>query len=309
MLKHYIDKLLVYGRALITIGKAVNEAKMLTAKLLIERIAERGMIADVQQAEFKVFSQFGEDGIIQYLIRRAQIMPDEHRVVEFGSDFYEEANTRFLVVNDNWSGLLIDGNKQSIRAIRKRHLFWERDLTAVAAFIDRDNINDIISGGGYSGKIGLLSVDIDGNDYWVWDRLDVVDPVIVVAEYNGLFGSVRAVTIPYDPKFYRFNAHFSGMYYGCSLKALEILGARKGYALVGCNKDGNNCFFVKRDRLNGQPALSAEEAYVRFRYRESRDRQRNFTFTSSFSRLNEIADLPLVDVETGAAITVGDLVV
>ncbi len=307
MLQGIVDKLLIHGRALVTIGKTVTEAKMLTAKLLVDRLAERGLIEDVQQAEFKVFSQFGEDGIIQYLVRRAQIGPDERRLVEFGADFYGEANTRFLVINNNWSGLLIDGNEKSIRTIRKQPFFWERDLTAVSAFVDAHNINDIISGGGYTGKIGLLSIDIDGNDYWVWERIDAVDPVIVVAEYNSLFGAKRAVTVPYDPKFYRFNAHFSGMYYGCSLKALEILGARKGYALVGCNTEGNNCFFVKRDRLNGQPSLTTEQAYVRFRYRESRDARGGFTFTSSFSRLNEIAALPLVDIETGATITVREL--
>lgn len=308
MLKSVIDKLMIHGRALVTIGKSVTEAKMLAAKLLIDRIAERGLIADIQEAEFKVFSQFGEDGIIQYLIRQAQIGPHERNLVEFGADFYGEANTRFLVVNNNWRGLLIDGNEKSIATIRKQSFYWERDLTAVAAFIDADNINDIIGGGGYRGNIGLLSIDIDGNDYWVWKKISVVDPVIVVAEYNSVFGSEWAVTIPYAPMFSRFNAHYSGVYFGCSLKALEILGARKGYALVGCNSDGNNCFFVRRDRLNGQPALTAQQAFVEARFRESRDRDGKFAFVAGSSRLKEIADLPLVDVEAEKTIRVADII-
>jgi hypothetical protein len=103
------------------------------------------------------------------------------------------------------------------------------------------------------------------------------------------------------------NKHYSGIYYGCSLKALEILAARKGYALVGCNSDGNNCFFVKRDRLNGQPAMTSEEAYVAMRYRESRTRQGDFAYVSSFKRLGELGELPLVDILTGATIRVSDL--
>lgn len=309
MLRYYLDKLRIHGRALLTVGKSTTEAKMLMAKLLIDRMIERGLIADIQQMEFKVFSQFGEDGIIQYLVNRAGITPEERLLVEFGSDFYGEANTRFLVMNDYWRALLIDGSQKSIQSIRKQPFFWERDLTAVTAFIDADNINEIIGTADYRGKIGLLSIDIDGNDYWVWDRISVVDPVIVVAEYNSLFGSMRAVTIPYDPKFYRLDAHYSGLYFGCSLKALEILGARKGYALVGSNRAGNNCFFVKRDRLNGQPALSAEQAYVQSRFRDMRNSSGEFTFIADHAvQLRAIADLPLVDVETGDKIRVQDLI-
>ena len=308
MLRDYINKLRIHGRALLTVGKTVTEVKMLTAKLLIDRMVERGLIADIQQTEFKVFSQFGEDGIIQYLVNRAQIRPHEKSIVEFGSDFYGEANTRFLVMNDYWRGLLIDGSKKSIASIRRQSFFWERDLTAIAAFIDGDNINDIIAGADYRGKIGLLSIDIDGNDYWIWDKISVIDPIIVVAEYNSLFGAKRAVTVPYDPKFSRLDAHYSGLYFGCSLKALEILGARKGYALVGSNLAGNNCFFVKRDRLNGQPILSTEQAYVQSRFRDMRDSSGEFTYIADHAvQLQAIADLPLVDVESGSTICVRDL--
>ena len=310
MFQYYLDKLYVHGRALLTIGKSVTEAKMLTAKLLVDRMRERGMVPDIQQAEFKVFSQFGEDGIIQYLVHQAKIAPDEKTLVEFGSDFYGEANTRFLVLNDNWRGLLIDGKDSAIRTIRRQPFFWSHDLTAVASFITAENINDIIGGAGYRGRIGLLSVDIDGNDYWVWDRIDVVDPVIVVAEYNSVFGADRAVTIPYDPSFTRMKGHYSGQYFGCSLKALEILAARKGYALVGCNSNANNCFFVRKDRLNGQPVLSTKQAYVQARFRDMRDPAGNFTFVSGHAAaLASMADLSLVDVETGNTIRVRDITV
>lgn len=309
MFTSLVDKLLVHGRGLLTAGKTLNEVKMLTAKVLIGRIIDHDLYSNIQETEFKVFSQFGEDGIIQYLIRRAVVAPHEQVAVEFGSDFYGEANTRFLVLNDNWRVLLIDGKESSIRSIKRQPFYWSHDITAIQAFIDADNINALIGGAGVKGPIGLLSIDIDGNDYWVWERLSVVDPAIVVAEYNPVLGAHRAVTVPYDPKFYFRTAHWSGLYYGCSLKALELLGARKGYALVGCNSNGNNCFFVRRDRLNGQPALSAEQAFVEARYREGRDRRGSLTYVTGRQQLRDFADKPLVDVETGATIRAGDLLV
>lgn len=308
MFRYYLDKLNVHGRALLTIGKSAIENKMLTAKLLIDRMVEKGLIADIQKTEFKVFSQFGEDGIIQYLVHRAQISEGEKTLVEFGSDFYGEANTRFLVLNDNWSALLIDGKPSAIKAIRRQPFFWSHDITAVASFITAENIDNIIGGNGYRGRIGLLSIDIDGNDYWVWEKISVVDPVIVVAEYNSVWGGSRAVTVPYDPSFYRMNAHYSGQYFGCSLKALAILADRKGYALVGCNSNANNCFFVRKDRLNGQPVLTSEQAYVKARFRDMRNPSGDFTFVSGHeAALASMADLPLVDIETDATIRVRDI--
>jgi len=308
MFQYYLDKLYVHGRALLTIGKSVNETKMMIGKLLIDRMREGGMLPDVKKAEFKVFSQFGEDGIIQYLVHQSGIRDDEKTLVEFGSDFYGEANTRFLVLNDNWRALLIDGKPSAIRTIRRQPFFWSHDITAVASFITAENINDIIGGSGFIGQIGLLSIDIDGNDFWVWDRISVVHPVIVVAEYNSVWGAERAVTIPYDPKFYRMKAHYSGQYFGCSLKALEILAERKGYALVGCNSNANNCFFVRKDRLNGQPALTSKQAYVRARFRDMRNPAGEFTYVSGHAEaLKAMADLPLVDVETDKTIQVRDL--
>ncbi len=115
------------------------------------------------------------------------------------------------------------------------------------------------------------------------------------------------MTVPYDSRFYRRAAHYSDLYFGCSLKALEIVGRKKGYALVGSNSAGNNAFFVKRERLNGQPELTAEQAYVESRFRESVDRSGNFTYLSGSARLREISDMPLFDIEKNAIVLAGDL--
>jgi hypothetical protein len=285
----------------------ITEGAMLSAKILNQQIAARGVFRDIHLAEFKVFSQFGEDGIIQYLIRRANIPPHLRRFVEFGVESYVEANTRFLLMNNNWKGLVIDGSEAYVAAIREYPIYWMHDLTAIAAFIDADNINDLIRNAGFGGEIGLLSVDIDGVDYWVWDRLDVVTPIIVIVEYNSIFGSQRAVTVPYEATFVRSKAHYSYLYSGCSLKALELLGRRKGYSLVGSNSAGNNAFFVRNDYLNGQPALTAAEAYVESRFRESRDASGRLNYLSGDARLSEIKDMPVHDVEHGAQIRIEEL--
>jgi hypothetical protein len=251
----------------------------------------------LHEAEFRVFSQWGEDGIIQFLSRHIPI--ENKTFVEFGVQDYLESNTRFLVVKDNWSGLVIDGSAENIGKIRRSEIYWRHHIQAACAFITRENINDIIRSAGISGDIGLLSIDIDGNDYWVWQAIDVVKPRIVVTEYNSRFGADRAVSVPYDSQFVRSRAHCSMIYYGASLAALARLGETKGYVLVGCNSAGNNAFFVRKDiQPASLPGLSAREAYVRASFRESRDSSGNLNFLSPEDERKILDSLPLVDLRS-----------
>ena len=258
-----------------------------------------------REAEFKVFSQFGEDGIIQYLIRR---VPIENEVfVEFGVEDYTESNTRFLLVNDNWAGLIMDGADAHAEFLRSSELAWRHQIDAVTAFIDRDNIDELISGAGITGDIGLLSVDLDGNDYWVLERIESVSPRILVAEYNSVFGPEAAVTIPYDPSFVRGEAHPSWLYWGASLAALDQLAREKGFALVAGNKAGNNAFWVRRDLLGDLEELSVAEAYSPSRFRESRGPGGELTMVSDHrERLELMREMPLWDVGAGAETTVAE---
>src|SRR5204863_3105813 len=135
----------------------------------------------------------------------------------FGVENYTEANTRFLLVNDNWKGLIIDGSEANIQYVKDDDIFWGFDLVAKPAFITRDNINELMSSSSFSGEIGLLSIDIDGNDYWIWECINAVNPIIVICEYNSVFGNERAVSVPYQSDFIARNAHFSQLYFGASL--------------------------------------------------------------------------------------------
>jgi hypothetical protein len=169
---------------------------------------------DIQSHEFKVSSQNGEDGIIQFLVDNVHI--ENPIFIEFGIQDYTESNTRFLLTNNNWSGLVIDGDQDNIDYVIKDRIYWQYNLKAVEAFITKDNVNDLFRKNGLQGEIGLLSIDIDGNDYWVWQAIDSVNPAIVVAEYNHRFGPEKAVTVPYDEKFFRTEAHYSNVYFGAS---------------------------------------------------------------------------------------------
>ncbi len=195
-------------------------------------------------AEFRVFSQWGEDGLIQYLINR---IPIENRsFVEFGVGDYTESNTRFLLVHDNWRGLIIDGNAKEMEKLKRDSIYWRHDLTALCEFITRDNINDLIQKR-FRGDIGLLSIDIDGNDYWIWEAIDSVHPRIIICEYNSVFGAEKAVSVPYNPAFSRTAAHFSNLYFGASLPALCRLAARKGYVFAGCTGLETMRFLCRRN--------------------------------------------------------------
>jgi hypothetical protein len=246
-------------------------------------------------SEFKVFSQWGEDGIIQYLIRETSIK--SHIFVEFGVENYTESNTRFLLINNNWSGLIIDGSSENITHIKNQPIYWQRNLKAVDRFITTENINDILKSNGVSGEIGLLSVDVDGNDYWIWKAIDCISPAIVICEYNSRFGYEQAVTIPYNPDFIRSVAHHSMIYYGASLKALNLLAEEKGYAFVGCNSAGNNAFFIRKDlKPDSIREVSVREGFICGEYRESRYPDGSLAFLSHDEETAILATLPLVKI-------------
>ena len=254
-------------------------------------------LAEFQSAEFRVFSQWGEDGLISWLIDCLPNIPNTF--VEFGVEDYRESNTRLLLHMRNWRGLVLDGSSANIQDIQRQEIYWRYELTAKCAFIDRDNINSLLANAGVSGEVGLLSVDIDGNDYWVWQAIDVISPAIVVCEYNAVLGDQHELTVPYSAGFQRTRAHHSNLYFGASIKALIRLGEVKGYSFVGTTSTGCNAFFVRNDLAS--KVLSRLDAVKAFpsKVRESRDVQGKLTFASGADRLRLISHLPVVDLAAG----------
>jgi hypothetical protein len=294
--------------------KLPNEVKELQRRIdilqrSIGRIELRQTISqsydDVQAHEFQVYSQWGEDGIIQSLLRSVPIVHE--CFVEFGVEDYRESNTRFLLQNNNWRGLIIDSSSKFTQLIRQDDIHWRHDLKVACQFITRENINDILLSNQVTGDIGLLSIDLDGNDYWVWKAITAISPRIVVCEYNSLFGYRRKVTIPYDHNFVRHDIHHSGCYYGASISALVHLADEKGYALIGSNSTGLNLFFVRKDVIGELKKRSIEEVYFQARFRDSRDEAGNLTYLDFDRRLRQILHLPLYDIDLRKQISVKDL--
>jgi hypothetical protein len=233
------------------------------ARFLTGQIAAHGLrkdIQSIQEAEFQVFSQFGEDGIIQFLVQRLGSRIDKS-FVEFGVQMYLESNTLFLLMNNGWRGLILDGEAQYIREIAKREFNWKYGLRARCAFVSRENINQIFQEEGFDPELGLLSIDVDGIDWHLWNAL-TIQPGILVIEYNRNFPLDRPVTIPYEPFFDRTEKHKSNMYYGTSLGALAVLAAEKGYTFVGVERHRRNAFFIRNDLAAHVPTDTIREEYV-----------------------------------------------
>ena len=293
-----------YAASFRQIANEQKKALFLTAKCFSTAVKNR-KIDTLEEVEFRVFSQWGEDGIIQWLINNTVL--DKKIFVEFGVEDYVESNTRFLLMNNNWAGLVIDGSEENVKKIRQWDDYWKYDLRAVSRFITRDNINSIISENGIEGDIGILSVDIDGNDYWVLDSIACVRPRILVCEYNNIFGADKKVTVPYDEKFFRTDKHFSNLYWGCSLGALCDWAERNGFYYMGSNSAGNNAFFVRKDCISPDMLPEKRNVFVESRYRESRDGSGKLTYLRGEERLDAIKEMKLWNLENGRVECIKDI--
>jgi len=268
---------------------------ILLGQQMSQQVAALSANESFRTVGFKVFSQWDEDGIIQYLISHLHIK--NKTFIEFGVEDYEESNTRFLLLKDHWQGMVFDACDADIRFIESDRIYWEFDLQARRTWITKDNIDSLIRESGFSEDVGLLSIDIDGNEYWIWDAIQSIKPRIVIVEYNSLFG-LQPVAVPYKENFQKLSAHYSGLYYGCSLSALHHLARKKGYILVGSNVWGHNAFFLRSDVASEFRGLEPEEVYVPSKYRDSRDSAGNLTFLRGEERMKLIEHLPVVNVVT-----------
>jgi hypothetical protein len=252
---------------------------------------------DLENSKFKVFSQWGEDGILQFLVSNLNLR--NKTFIEFGVENFLESNCRFLMMKDNWSGFIIDGSQEKIAELKSMYFYWKYDLNAQSFFINKSNINFILEKSGFQNNVGILSIDLDGVDYYILDAIKNIDASILVCEFNSLFGAVRKISIPYSDDFNRTEAHYSNLYWGASLPAFKSLAEKRGYALVGINEAVNNAFFVKKDLLNFKvKEKTIEELFEISKYRESRDSLGVLTFLDHASRLKLIKGLSVYNIDT-----------
>lgn len=206
--------------------------------------------------EKSVHSQNGEDGLIEHIF--SVIGSKNHYFVEFGTGGGLENNSANLILNHRWSGLLIEGSETLHRQISVLYAHSPQ-VKVINRFITKENISEIFGSMHVPMEFDLLSIDIDGNDYWVWQALHRYKPRVVIVEYNASYPPPQKKVITYNPNF----AWNGTDYYGASLTSLSLLGKKLGYALIGTESRGVNAFFVRRDLLSekGIRELIPEEAY------------------------------------------------
>lgn len=267
---------------------------MLKAKNMVEINKRKKKINALRDVQFSAFSQYGEDGIINWLINKIPNIPKIF--VEIGTQDYWESNTRFLLKNDNWKGYLIEASKKDILKIKSQQVYWQHDIKAIQAFVSKENINPLIRQNVKTEHIGLLSIDIDGNDYWILKEINSLSPVIVVCEFNSIFGNIEQLTIPYEPKFQRHEKHYSNLYFGCSINALIHMMTKKNYTFIGTGSLGVNAFFIKNEF---KTLIVSDINNIEFNpsfCKEARNFKGQLTHSDINKNLSDIKDLEIFDI-------------
>lgn len=203
-------------------------------------------LPDFADVEFRCYSQNAEDGILLYVF--SLLGTTTRKSVEIGAGDGIECNTANLIINHGWRGLLIDGDP--LQAARGRGFYarcpntWLSPPKFVSSWITVENINKLVTDAGFAGEIDLLSIDLDGIDYWIWRTLDCLRPRVVVLEFNALGGPEKSLTVPYRSDF-QLDYVSQPYRFGATLTAFAKLGRQKGYRLVGVQALGYNAFFVR----------------------------------------------------------------
>ena len=284
--------------------KLIGESALNSAK------SARGTYKYLWDSEVKVFSQWGEDGILDYLFDISGI--SKPKIIEFGVGNFDECNSRFAAEHRNASVYAIDMRTDLKSNISRLDLNWKNEIFAFEDFITpesaKKHFEDAIE---LFGKIDLLSIDIDGNDYWILDSLDLSKVDILVCEYNPIYGSKAAVTILRKDDFDRSKEHPSWLHYGMSLMAAINVMERNGLVFVGSNRVGNNAFFVNKMismKLDFKlPNKKKLDHFVDWRIRESRDNLGRLNYLSGHSRLEEISDCKVVNLKNNKLISVSEI--
>lgn len=199
---------------------------------------------DLRNFEKRVFSQNGEDGIIEEIFRR--IGTTNKYFVEFGIEDGSECNTRHLMENKGWKGLLIDGGESHCKSARQRADIYGSKV--LCSFVTAENIESLFHQSQVPADLDLLSIDIDGNDYWVWKAMTHFRPRVLLIEYNASYPPPENWIMPYNK-----NHLYDGTsYFGASLVALNELCGDKGYTLVACDKAGVNAFFIRNELITNE---------------------------------------------------------
>ena len=257
-------------------------------------------VKNIQEIELKVFSQNGEDGILDYILTRLGLIPNSTNFVEIGVGNYREANTRFIYNRFHPKGIIIDYIDDMERKVKPHVNMWKGDLRICNKKIDADNINEILKKN-CNYEIDVFSLDIDSIDYWIIDKLQQNISKIFIAEYNPVFGPDLKVTVPNIKGFDRTKYHYSNLCYGMSLRALIDIMKTKNYYFIGTNLQKMNAFFISNDFKKNQyfdkiNTLELNE-YTNSNIRDSRDINYKLNFLTEKKKLKEIENCEVINLE------------
>ena len=266
-------------------------------------------ITSMSDVDFKVYSQHGEDGIIDYLLKKLFI--EKPIFVEIGVGNYTECNTRFLFEIRSAKGLVLDCLKNLKKEISKNLKLWKGDLEIVETYVHSENIMEILQKYNFNKNIDLFSLDIDGIDYWILKSLPSDFSKIAVIEYNPIFGHTHEITVPNLKDFNRSSYHHSNLCFGMSLKALINIMEKKNFYFLGSNLRRNNAFFVSKKYAKNEyfPNLkvSGISENVNCNVRESRSLNGELTYLSGINRVKEIEDCEIIDLKRDKKVKIKDL--
>jgi hypothetical protein len=255
-------------------------------------------IKRLEDVDYKIFSQNGEDGILDYLLTCLKI--DKPKFIEIGVGDYHESNTRFIFERTSCKGLIIDIIEDFKKKVSQNTKVWRGDLNILSKKIDSENFIPTIKEYNFKDNVDIFSIDVDGIDYWILEKIPKKFSKIIVAEFNPYFGSELSITVPNDPNFNRTNYHYSNLCFGASLKAIIELLSKKGFIFLGTNLFRNNVFFVNedfKDQLSIDfPDTKDLSKFTNANFRESREINNNLTLISPQKIINKIADCNVVDL-------------
>jgi hypothetical protein len=255
-------------------------------------------IKKLSDVDYKIFSQNGEDGILDYILHQLNI--DKPKFIEIGVGDYIEANTRFIFERCSPKGAIIDCMEDLEQKVKKNIKLWKGELKIINRVIDSNNIHEVMKQSNCSSNLDIFSLDIDGVDYWILDKLPENFSNIAILEYNPTFGSELEVSIPNIKNFDRTKYHYSNLCFGMSLKAAIKIMNKKNFYFLGSNLLKNNAFFVsnefKKEKFFKNLIIDRLEDSTNSNFTESRDIVGNLNYLDSKKRIKEISECEVVDL-------------
>ena len=255
-------------------------------------------IRKLNDLDYKIFSQNGEDGIIDYFLHSLGI--ENPKFVEIGIGDYSECNSRFFYERTSSKGLVIDCIKDLKDRVSKNVNLWKGDLKIVNKEINSNNIIEILKEESFLEELDFFSLDIDGTDYWILEKMPNNFSKIAVIEYNSVFGPEFKVTIPNQEKFNRNEYHYSNLCFGASLRAIIDIMEIKNFKFIGTNLTRCNAFFVQKNYLN-EIKIEASNIndlsnHTKSNIRESRDQQGKLNYISGKDKIKSIYECEVFDL-------------